>query len=120
MNERKLALFMDSGEPGRLRLAANLATSAALLGWEVVVIWTGDALTRLVAGRIDEGAAAGQGPSELLAEARALQPVTYLACSADSARLGRPREELLRHVDDIVAMATILRRIQDAATKLIL
>lgn len=120
MNEQKLALFVESDAPARLRLAGTMVASAALLDWEVLVVWVGEALARLVEGRLDEGISDGARPSALLAEARALRPVTFLACSADSAGLGRSREELLQHLDDVVAMTTILRRVQDAGTKLIL
>lgn len=118
MNEKKLALLVGSGAPVRLEQAATMVASAVLLDWEVIVVWMGDALPLLVEGRLDEGARPESRPSALLAEARALGRVSYLACSADSRRLGRSRRELLGHVNDILAMTTILRRIQDAGTKM--
>lgn len=122
MSSRPLALFLAGDTPLRLQHAATLVTSAVLLGRPVVVVWMGEALRKLVEGRIDDGFDGdGEGrPSALLAEARLLGPVTYYACSADSRQLGRPREELLAVVDDIHAMTTLLRRIDGAAPVLYL
>lgn len=115
-----MALFLDSDSPARLSHAATLVTSAVLLGRPVIVIWMGGALRKLVEGRLDDDQGGDARPSALLAEARLLGPVTYYACSADSRALGRSREELLTHVDDIHAMTTLLRRIDGAAPVLYL
>jgi peroxiredoxin family protein len=120
MSTRQMALFLESDSPTRLSHAATLVTSAVLLGRPVVVVWMGAALRKLVEGRLDEGLDGDGRPSALLAEARLLGPVTYYACSADSRGLGRSREELLAHVDDIHAMTTLLRRLDGAAPLLYL
>lgn len=123
LNLRKMALFLQSGSPERLASAASLMAGAAALDWEIVVVLLGDALRKFVDDRLDEGAAEGPGdarPSGLVRSAVSFGRVTFLACSADARGAGHPEEIIRSRVDEILAMSTILRRVQDAGTKLYL
>ena len=115
MESKGLAFIIESDNPVRLAHLATMVMSGVLLDRPVIVVWMGAALARLASGPLDSGTS-----EALLREARLLGTVTYLACSADAQRLGRERATLLTHVDDILAMTTILRRIEGAGTVLYL
>lgn len=144
LESRGLVFIIESDTPVRLAHLATMVMSGVLLDRPVIVVWMGAALAHLVSGALEpatggSGAHRGGGgahppdpqavpegegdsgtPEALLREARLLGTVTYLACSADAQRLGRERATLLAHVDDILAMTTILRRIEGAGTVLYL
>jgi peroxiredoxin family protein len=116
-----MALFLQSGAPDRLASAASLMAGAAALDWEVVVVLLGEALRRFVSDRFDEGAGdrpEDARPSALVRSAVSFGRVTFLACSADARGAGHPEEVVRARVDEILAMSTILLRVQDAGTKL--
>ena len=119
MKSARLAIFLQSGSPEKIRTAASLLASAAALDWEVTAIFMGEALRKLVEARLDEGLRSDDaGASGLIQSARSFGRTSILACTADAQSTGRSREEILKHVDDILAMPTILLRIEGAATKL--
>ncbi len=136
MDSKGLVFIIESDNPVRLAHLATMVMSGVLLDRPVVVVWMGAALAHLVNGGMDQAAggsapgtnpdlpAGGDGdsgtPEALLREARLLGTVTFLACSADAQRLGRERAILLGRVDDILAMTTILRRIDGAGSVLYL
>ena len=121
MESRSLVLFIESAEPVRLAHLATLVMSAVLLDRPVTVVWTGGALAHLMSGGldVDEGDDSGSAGA-LLKEARVLGDVGYLACSADARRLGLDRAAFLARLDDVLAMTTILIRIEGAGTVLYL
>jgi peroxiredoxin family protein len=121
LNQRRLALFLQSGEPDRIRNAVSVVAGAAALNWEVVLVLLGDALKRHVEDRLDPEDAGGDDPSRpsaLLRSAVDFGKVTILACSADARLAGVKESRLKARVDQVVGMTTILRRIQNAGTKL--
>ncbi|MDZ4806409.1 MAG: hypothetical protein SGI90_16265 [Candidatus Eisenbacteria bacterium] len=136
MESRGLVFFIESDTPVRLAHLATMVMSGVLLDRPVIVIWMGAALAHLVSNGLDRGTGGGPPfpdhpgsprgfddsgtPEALLREARLLGSVTFLACSADAQRLGRDREAILTRLDDILAMTTILRRIEGAGTVLYL
>jgi peroxiredoxin family protein len=123
LNPRRMALFLQSGAPERLASAASFMAGAAALDWEIVVVLLGEALRKFAGDRLDDGAADGPEearPAALMRSAVAFGRVTFLACSADARSSGFPEEVLRQRVDEILGMSTILRRVQDAGTKLYL
>ena len=125
MEARGLVFFVASEDPVRLTHLATMVMSGVLLDRPVVVIWMGGALGHLMAGGLDaagvDDAAIDQtAPGALLREARLLGSVSFLACSADARRLGLDRPAFLARVDDVLAMTTILHRIEGAGTVLYL
>ncbi len=117
----RLAVFVQSGSPDRIRTAASILASAAALDWDITAIFMGEALSRLVEGRLNEGSGSDEsGPEGLIQSARSFGRMSVLACTADAQSTGFSRKEILEHVDDIVAMPTILLRIEGAGTKLFL
>jgi peroxiredoxin family protein len=114
-----MAVFLESGGAEKLRYGASIVASGAALDWEIMVILLGDALRKIVTGRLDEGWEGNEGsPARLIATARDFGRLTVVACAADVQSAGFSREEVLRHVDDVLAMPTILLRIQAAPVKL--
>lgn len=121
MTTTRLALFLQSDSPERIRTAASILASAAALDWDVTAVFLGGALKRLVEGRLNEGSPSGEsGPDGLIQSARSFGRLTVMACTADAQSTGLSREAILRHVDEIAAMPTILLRIEGAPTKLFL
>ena len=121
LKSTRLALFIQSGSPDRIRTAASILASAAALDWEITAIFMGEALSRLVEGRLNEGSREDEsGPAGLIQSARSFGKMSVLACTADAQSTGLSRATILQHVDDIAAMPTILLRIEGAATKLFL
>jgi len=130
MEARSLVFFVASDDPVRLTHLATMVMSGVLLDRPVVVVWMGGALGHLMAGGLDEAAVTARpgddgavdetAPGALLREARLLGSVAFLACSADARRLGLDRAAFLARVDDVLAMTTILHRIEGAGTVLYL
>ncbi|HEX7880060.1 MAG TPA: hypothetical protein VF720_11660 [Candidatus Eisenbacteria bacterium] len=127
MDARGLVYFVESNDPVRLTHLATLVMSGVLLDRPVVVVWMGRALGHLMSGGLDavptgDAAVATDetSPGALLREARQLGSVTFLACSADARRLNLDRAAFLARVDDVLAMTTILHRIEGAGTVLYL
>jgi peroxiredoxin family protein len=121
VNLGKLAIFLQSGDPERVRNAATVVAAAAALNWEVIVVLLGEALRLHVEGRLDpmpEGEKDPSRPSALIRSARDFGRVTLLACSADARRTGLGERRVRESVDSILGMPTILRRMKDAGTKL--
>jgi hypothetical protein len=110
-----MAIFAASDDPPRLTHLATIVMSAVLLDRPVLVVWMGAALGQWMRGGLDETA-----PGALLREARMLGTVSFLACSADARPLGLDRAAFLARVDDVLAMTTILHRIEGAGTVLYL
>jgi peroxiredoxin family protein len=116
-----MAILLQSGDPERVRNVASMVAGAAALNWEVVLVLFGEALENHVLGRLDPpdlGQEDPARPSALIRSAVEFGRVTILACSADARRCGLDEALIRAKVDDILGMTTILRRIQDAGTKL--
>lgn len=122
MESKGLVFFMESDSPVRRSHLATMVMSGVLLDRPVIVVWMGAALARFLADEppLELGFDDSGTPESLLREARLLGAVTFLACSADAQRLGRDRDTILKRLDDILAMTTILRRIEGAGTVLYL
>lgn len=121
MKTDQLALIVQSGDADRLHYAAMLAASAAALDWEITVVLLGEALRKWADGRLDEGLTqpAPSGATSLLFETTAaFGRMTVLTCGADVAAAGLARAEVLKRVDEIQGLPSILMRIREAGTKL--
>ncbi|OGL40876.1 MAG: hypothetical protein A3C43_03985 [Candidatus Schekmanbacteria bacterium RIFCSPHIGHO2_02_FULL_38_11] len=133
---RRLVIFAHSSTFDRLYQTATIAVTAAAMGEEVYVVLFFEALKKFVEGKTDiEDMSAefqnngkdvyqkmkAMNPNsitEMIDTVKSLGTLKFLACSANVEFMGLRKEEVLKKVDEITGLPSILKLASDADTKL--
>ncbi|MGC3996015.1 MAG: DsrE family protein [Anaeromyxobacter sp.] len=104
MAERRVVVFLSSGDPGALRLAGACALASAAMGDRVDVFLFGGAVPAVVEAHGGEG----DEPGAALYHAREAGSCRLVACSASMVEQRVALEEAERALDAVVGWPTIL------------
>jgi len=133
---RRLVIFAHSSTFDRLYQTATIAVTAAAMGEEVYVVLFFEALKKFVEGKTDiEDMSAefqnngkdvyqkmkAMNPNsitEMIDTVKSLGTLKFLACSANVEFMGLRKEEVLKKVDEITGLPSILKLVSEADTTL--
>lgn len=134
--KRKLVIFAQSSTYDRLYQTATIAVTAAAMGEEVYVVLFFEALRKFVDGKTDiedmsvefqnHGKDVYQkmkkmNPNsipDMIETVKSLGTLKFLACSANVEFMGLEKEEVLKKVDEITGLPSILKLVSEADTTL--
>jgi peroxiredoxin family protein len=134
----KFVIFAHSGTYDRLYQMGTIAATAAAMGNDVILILFFKALEKFVKGDMEQpdlsedfkedGAfvferikkANPNSIEEMLQMVRELGKLKIYACTANVSFMGLAEEEVLKKVDEVLGLPTILKLTSDARTKIYL
>ena len=133
---RRLVIFAHGSTYDKLYQIATIAVTAVAMGEEVYVVLFFEALRKFVEGKtdIEDMSAEFQGKSrdvyqkmtvmnpnsipEMIETVKSLGTLKFLACSANVEFMGLKKEEVLKKVDEITGLPSILKLVSEADTTL--
>ena len=107
-------VLVQRADAASLYEVAAMTASATALGVEVFLVWFGQALDALTAGRLEEPSPTGASAAALLAEAKESGRLRHLACSASAVSSRAGADGVRARVDDLVGWPTVVSLMRGA------
>ena len=133
---KRLVIFAQSSTYDKLYQSATIAVTAAAMGEEVYVVLFFEALKKFVEGKtdIEDMSAEFQNHgrdvyqkmkemnpnsiTDMIDTVKSLGTLKFLACSANVDFMGLKKEDVLKKVDEISGLPSILKLVSEADTTL--